>query len=40
MYGIKNFTAIINPPQSAILAVGQDKNYQLSKMIKLSFVML
>ena len=22
MYGIKNFTAIINPPQSAILAVG------------------
>jgi pyruvate dehydrogenase E2 component (dihydrolipoamide acetyltransferase) len=23
MYGIKNFTAIINPPQSSILAVGQ-----------------
>ena len=22
MYGIKNFTAIINPPQSAILAIG------------------
>ena len=25
MYGIKNFTAIINPPQSAILAVGRTK---------------
>ncbi len=22
MYGIKNFTAVINPPQGAILAVG------------------
>lgn len=34
MYGIKNFTAIINPPQSCILAVGglnQEKRKDMTK---------
>lgn len=26
MYGIKNFSAIINPPQACILAVGTSEN--------------
>ena len=31
MYGIKNFTAIINPPQSAILAVGSGQKLPIVK---------
>ncbi len=31
MYGIKNFTAIINPPQSAILAVGSGQKIPIVK---------
>ncbi len=31
MYGIKNFTAIINPPQSAILAVGSGEKIPIVK---------
>lgn len=31
MYGIKNFNAIINPPQSAILAVGQSNKRAIVK---------
>mgnify|MGYP001166454485 CR=1 FL=1 len=31
MYGIKNFTAIINPPQSAILAVGAGQKVPIVK---------
>ena len=31
MYGIKNFTAIINPPQSAILAVGSGQKMPIVK---------
>ena len=31
MYGIKNFTAIINPPQSAILAVGAGQKIPIVK---------
>ena len=31
MYGIKNFTAIINPPQSAILAVGSGQKKPIVK---------
>lgn len=30
MFGIKTFSAIINPPQSCIMAVGASKNNQLS----------
>ena len=31
MYGIKNFTAIINPPQSSILAVGSGQKIPIVK---------
>ena len=31
MFGIKNFTAIINPPQSAILAVGASQKLPIVK---------
>lgn len=35
MYGIKNFNAIINPPQSAILAVGQSNKRAIVKAGKI-----
>ena len=31
MFGIKNFTAVINPPQSAILAVGAGEERVVAK---------
>lgn len=42
MYGIHNFTAIINPPQSCILAVGQveEKYVSLGKFIQVMNVTL
>lgn len=42
MYGIHNFTAIINPPQSCILAVGQveEKYTSLGKFIQIMNVTL
>ena len=41
MYGIKEFMAIINPPQSAILAIGsaQDSTIVVEKEIKIATVM-
>lgn len=34
MYGIKNFNAIINPPQSCIMGVGSSSKRAIVKMIK------
>ncbi len=39
MYGIKQFNAIVNPPQSAILAVGSGEKELLLKMMSLRLLM-